>query len=374
MAFEVRPPLSLREMAADRDVDRTLYAKAEMLVWVTRQQQLPFLAAAIAYYAFLSIVPLIIVSLTVATAVAGQALADELLGFLDEFLTPQAATVLEQSLVGPSGRSSVTIVGLVVLLWSALRVFRGLDIAFSRVYGNTGVKPLVRQLRDALLVFAGIGAALGTTTLVSALLPLGLLPLAGLTVSIFLLVSLPFVFFPLYYIFPASDVTAPEAIPGAIFAGIGWTFLGTAFGIYTSYAGGFQLYGVLGGVLLLLVWFYFGGLILLVGAALNAVIVGRFEESELEEPEPTPQPPATGDTSDDRQQGRPDSDTTSAGEVTGEPDSQTERTPEASAAGEEITKADIEELSAELDGLADDIDDGTVPREEIERALERRLE
>jgi hypothetical protein len=68
---------------------------------------------------------------------------------------------------------------------------------------------------------------------------------------------LPVVLFPLYYIFPSQHVTLTGAIPGAVFAGSGWTLLGTAFGVYTTHAGSFQLYGVLGGVLLLLVWFYF---------------------------------------------------------------------------------------------------------------------
>jgi len=34
------------------------------------------------------------------------------------------------------GRSGATLLGLAVLLWSGLRVFRGLDVAFSLVYGH----------------------------------------------------------------------------------------------------------------------------------------------------------------------------------------------------------------------------------------------
>jgi len=263
-------------------VNRTV-TRAREIVALVQAQQLPFLAAAIAYYAFLSVVPLLVVALAVATAVAGETLAAELLEALDQFLTPDAAELLESTLVDAPGRGGVTLLGLAILLWGALRVFRGLDIAFSQVYGTEIQKSFPEQIRDAVLVLVAVALAIGATVAGSVLLSLAPVGLSGLGGSVSLLAVLPVIFFPLYYVFPAENVTVREAVPGAVFAGVSWTLLGTVFGIYASQAGSFQLYGVLGGVLLLLVWFYFAGLVLLVGAVLNAVVAGRLEDRQVQQ-------------------------------------------------------------------------------------------
>jgi uncharacterized BrkB/YihY/UPF0761 family membrane protein len=132
---------------------KTVVADTRELIDVAQSRQLTFLAAAIAYYAFLSVVPLLIVGLTIGSIVAGEALAEQAVGAFGEFLTPQASELLEQTIVDGQGRGSVTAIGLAVLLWGALRVFRGLDIAFGRIYGFEDVKSFVEQLRDAVLVF-----------------------------------------------------------------------------------------------------------------------------------------------------------------------------------------------------------------------------
>lgn len=265
-------------------VDRSIPEIAKQLVNVVRSQQLPFLAAAIAYYAFLSIVPMLLVSIAIATVIAGQAVATRVVVAFEDYLTPEAIELLEETIVASAGRGSFTLIGLLVLLWGTLRVFRALDIAFSRVYGAESIKPIHHQIRDALLVIVGITVAITLTVLSSAALAIAPVPFAGLISTVGIVVVLPLVFFPLYYVFPAKDVTVREAIPGAIFAGVGWTALSVGYGIYTANAEIFQLYGVLGGVLLLLIWFYFGGMLLLLGAALNVVIAGR-EQRAIDDPQ-----------------------------------------------------------------------------------------
>ena len=260
----------------------TRVTRAQEIVALVQAQQLPFLAAAIAYYAFLSVVPLLVVAVVIASTVAGDTLATELVESLDEFLTPEAAGLLQSTLDDAPGRGGVTILGMVILLWGGLRVFRGLDIAFSQVYGTTPGASLVEQIQNALLVFGAVAVAIGATVVGSALLSLSPVGLTGVGGSAGLLGVLPLVFLPLYYVFPAENVTLREAVPGAVFAGVGWSVLGAVFGIYASQAGTFELYGVLGGVLLLLVWFYFAGLVLLMGAALNAILAGRLGDRQLQ--------------------------------------------------------------------------------------------
>jgi len=262
-------------------VNRTVTSAREF-VSLIQAQRLPFLAAAIAYYAFLSVVPLLVVSVIVTSAATGETFGAKFAESLDRFLTPETAELLESTLDDAPGRGGVTVLGMVLLLWGALRVFRGLDVAFSQVYGTASDASLVDQVADALLVFGAVMAAVGATVGGGVVLSLSPVGLAGVGGSVGLLVVLPLIFLPLYYVFPAEDVTVREAVPGAVAAGLGWTVLGAVFGIYASQAGTFELYGVLGGVLLLLVWFYFAGLVLLAGATLNAVLAGRLGDRQLQ--------------------------------------------------------------------------------------------
>lgn len=326
------------------------------LVSVVQTQQLPFLAAAIAYYAFVSLVPLLIVALVVATTLAGGAVADQFLAVVGEFLTPEAGDVVEETVQTGAGREGVTVLGLGVFVWSGLRLFRGLDIAFSRVYGLGAPKGLLAQLRDAIIVVAGISLGIWGTIIASAFFPADVVPFGGLLSSLGLLVVLPVVFFPVYYVLPDYPVTPREALPGALLAGVGWTVLGAAFGLYTAQATTLQLYGVLGAVLLLLVWFYVGGLLVLVGAGLNAVLAGRFADRQVQQE-------GVRAHSQRASMSEGDGDRT-AGD---EPDNTSEdhRTTRADA----VTQQTVDELRREIDELEAQLEDRTVHREEIEGDL-----
>jgi membrane protein len=335
-----------------------LTAFARSLVAIIRDEQLTFLAAAIAYYAFVSVIPLLLVALAVASAVAGEAIATEVLALVGEFLTPEAATLIEGALISGTGRGSATAVGLVVLLWSSLRVFRGLDIAFSRVYGQEAPVGLLEQIRDALLVLGAIGLGLGATVLLGAVLPLSDVPLPGYLGPLGLVVVLSVVFLPVYYVFPGTSVDLREAIPGAVVAGGGWTLLSLGFSVYATYAGSFQLYGILGAVLVVLTWFYFGGLLVLLGAALNAVLAGR-RDRQLQHggPHNTTQRMSDSDESPD------DGDNTAGAEDAADEAVST-------VESEPVDHADLAEIRRELDRFEEEIEDRTVHREELESELQ----
>jgi YihY family inner membrane protein len=335
-------------------------AFARSLVAVIRDEQLTFLAAAIAYYAFVSVIPLLLVTLAVASAVAGETIANEVLNIVGEFLTPQAASLVEVALVSDTGRGGATAVGLAVLLWSSLRVFRGLDIAFSRVYGADAPLGLVEQVRDALLVLGVMGAGLGATVLLGTILPLSDIPFAEYLGPFGLVAVLSVVFLPVYYVFPDSSVDLWEAIPGAVFAGGGWTVLSLGFSVYAARATTFQLYGILGAVLLILTWFYFGGLLVLLGAALNAVLAGQ-KDRQLQQGglRNSTQRMSDSDESPD------DTADTADGELGGDTDRVS------TVESEPVDHGDLAEIRRELDRFEEEIDERTVHREELEADLQQ---
>jgi membrane protein len=251
-----------RAVSVARDVVRTV-----------QEEEVSFLAAGIAYYMFVSLLPLLLLTLVVGTLAGGEAFAERIVTAAGDVLSPAASTLLEDALTSGAGRGGATVLGVGVTLWSALKVFRGLDTAFSRVYGTDGPDSIVGELVDGLAALGGISVALVGLGVIGAFgTVLGVqVALGGLALVPVLAVA----FLPLYYLFPDQEMTIRAAVPGAVFAGVGWTLLGTGFNVYAAQADTYQVYGVIGGVLLLVTWFYFAGQVLLVGAAVNAALADR---------------------------------------------------------------------------------------------------
>ncbi|WP_435347886.1 YihY/virulence factor BrkB family protein [Haloarchaeobius sp. HRN-SO-5] len=245
------------------------------VIAIARDEQLTFLAAAIAYYAFVSLIPLALLAVAVATAVGGEELADAVVASLGDILTPTSQEVVRDALTAGRGRGSATVVGLVVLTWSALKVFRAIDRSFSAVYGKGLERPLTEQFTDAGLALAAVGFGGLVAAAVAIVVNLVDLPYENVVGGLVSLAALVLVFFPLYYLLPEVEMGLREAVPGAVFAAVSWTVLSILFSIYTGYASTYSVYGVVGAVLLLVTWLYLGALVLLVGAALNAALSGR---------------------------------------------------------------------------------------------------
>ncbi|WP_440771377.1 YihY/virulence factor BrkB family protein [Natronorubrum sp. DTA28] len=240
-------------------------------------RDISFLAAGFAYYAFVSLIPLVILALVVGSFLGGEDAAERLILVAGDFLPEAGEDLVLEALTTESGRAEATIVALGVASWGALKVFRGLSRAFDTVYDRTGEDTLVDQLKDgATVILAGVGALalmIGIGTVIG--LAADVVPFAGLLSWAVLLVGLVLVFFPIYYVLPPVPVDALEILPGAVFAAVGWTVLQAGFQLYAANAGQYQAYGAVGAVLLFVTWLYFAGMLILFGAVLNVVLSER---------------------------------------------------------------------------------------------------
>jgi len=260
-----------------------------MLVRATLAEQITFLAASIAYYALVSLLPLLLLVLVAASLVGGDAVASQVVTAFSDVLSETGASLLREALTGGEGRTGATLAGVGVLLWTALKVFRGLDIAFSRVYGTAGPDSLLEQLVDAVVALGAVGIAVAISAAAGIAIAWSGVGFTGLLATPALVVALALALLPLYYLLPDRPVTLREALPGAAFAAAGWVALGTIFRVYAANAGTYEAYGVIGAVLLLVTLLYFGGIVLLLGTVLNAVLAGRIDggdtgpDSELRE-------------------------------------------------------------------------------------------
>ncbi len=258
----------------------TTHELARQVIRSAQDDQVTFLAASIAFYAFLSIFPILLLTLAIGSLIGGQAFAETIVGQISGILTPQAETVLAEALQIETGRGGASVIGVVFLLWGSLRVFRGLDIAFSRIYPQSESPDFLTTIRNATIVFAAIAGAVLVLLAIRAYVHLFDLPQSVVYLSPLLVFgTLVIVFYPMFYVFPNVDQAPLAVLPGTVFAAFGWTLLGELFGLYAANAGTYAVLGLIGAVLLLLVWFYFAAVIVLVGAIINAIIAGKYRGS-----------------------------------------------------------------------------------------------
>lgn len=234
-----------------------------------------FLAGSLAYSAFMSLLPLLTLAVVAAT-LGDPVVLQSAIRLSETYLTPTGTALLVDELQNGTGRTFTSVFSVLLLFWSGLRVFRGLDTAFSLLYDTVGTEGILAQVRDALLVFGLFVAALVVSVGVGlAVAVWGVAPLDWLLGSALLVLPLVLVFLPIYYVFPDVDVTVREVLPGVTLAAVGWAVSHSLFQLYVDAAGRFELYGAIGGVLLLLTWLYLASLLLLVGGAVNVVLAGR---------------------------------------------------------------------------------------------------
>ena len=255
-----------------RDVTATVRA----VVRETRRENVSLLAASIAYSAFVSLLPLLALLLFVTLAVGREALAERVVELTEGVLVPTAQGVLADALVNASARAGASLVGAVTLLWGTLKVFRGLDVAFSEIYDTGNEGSFLDQLKDSFVVFAALTfAVIMAVAAGAAFAVFDEHPLVGLLNPLLLVVGLSAAFFPIYYVFPDLDLSVREVVPGVLLAAVGWAGLETLFQLYVVLVDKRAVYGVLGGILLLLTWLYLSGFLLLLGGVVNAVLAGR---------------------------------------------------------------------------------------------------
>ncbi|WP_066413586.1 YihY/virulence factor BrkB family protein [Halorubrum aethiopicum] len=331
-------------------------------------RQVTFLAAAIAYYAFVSLVPALLLLVVVASAVFGETIAAGLVAAAGDFLTPAGEEAVAAAVYSASGRTGAGVLGAVVLLWSTLKVFRGLDTAFGALYGDESPPGFRDQVTDAVAVVLGVGAGIGVMVGLGAFLAAAdAIPAVEAASILALPVVLTVVFLPLYYLLPEPAVGIREALPGAAVAAVGWTLLQAGFQVYAASAGQYQVYGVIGGVLLLVTWLYLAAVVVVGGGVVNVVLADRNVAAGVAGERDRARDARAPDRQLQHDRGRP---TGMNGESDGAGDAgDAERprgAPDVAALEEELG-----ELRAEFDEFETDVEDRTVDKPELESELKR---
>ncbi|TKX56218.1 YihY/virulence factor BrkB family protein [Halorubrum sp. SP3] len=353
---------------------RSAFGTVRRVVDLAIDRQVTFLAAAIAYYAFVSLVPALLLLVVVATAVFGETIAAELVASTGEFLTPVGEEAVVAAVSSAGGRTGASLLGLGVLLWSTLKVFRGLDTAFVSLYGGDETPGFLRQVADAASVVVAVGVGIGVMVVVGAFVAAAdAVPLVETASVLALPAFLAAVFLPMYYLLPQPTLTVRDALPGAVFAAVCWTLLQAGFQVYAAGAAQYQVYGVIGGILLLVTWLYLAAVVVVLGGVVNVVFAGRVDAPD-DGADDTRDGGSAGvvgsrDDAADRQlqqdRGRPTGMNGESDRDEGD-DERPRGAPDVAA-----LEAEVRELRSQLEEFEGDVERRTVDKPEVESELKR---
>ncbi len=255
-------------------------------------------AAAIAYYILLSFFPLVLLLITVSSSFLTDAETKALvLDFVDRYL-PSSGQLVELN-IGQllRYRTVASVLSMLGLFWSGSNVFAGLHRALNAICEVDRPRSFWWQ---RLLSLASVGLILVMFALSLLLTTLGKLisrlpDLSWGTISVetgqiwgritTLIGFAPTIllFYTIYRLL--SDINIPwwKWIPGAILGGLLWE-LGKQ--LFAHYVINFQpynlIYGTLGKFIAFIIWSYYTGVILLVGAELSLAVHQVWRERRAE--------------------------------------------------------------------------------------------
>ncbi|MFD0920040.1 YihY/virulence factor BrkB family protein [Saccharopolyspora rosea] len=235
------------------------------------------LASMIAFWAFFSLFPLLLVLVTLLGFLLPVGLKDQVLGTVATmFPMLDPATVR-----GLDGSWWALVVGLLTALWSGLRVVRTAQVALNSVWGLPYDRhpTIVQQTARGLVLLATVGVGLVVSTLINGYVSAGVawtdLGWPGRVIGYLIAIVLDLVLFAaVFRLLTHRQVTTRDVLPGAVLCGVLFFVLQTASSLIISryLHTARSTYGPFATVITMLWWFYLQSVITLLGAQLNVVL------------------------------------------------------------------------------------------------------
>lgn len=244
------------------------------------------LSAQLAYFLLLSLFPFLLFLITL----LGYFPIDEhiIIETLSNYLPADVVQMIESNLtqIVNQQRGGLLSISIIGTLWSASNGINAMTKAFNRAY---------KVEEDRSFFIARLIAIALTIALFFVICIALLLPVFGKAIGVYLFslinlsdnflnvwntlrwVASSLVFFivllVLYKLAPNQVIKVKHAIWGALFATIGWQLVSLGFSYYVNTLGNYSAtYGSLGTVIVLMIWFYISGAIIIIGGMINSIV------------------------------------------------------------------------------------------------------
>jgi membrane protein len=244
-------------------------------------------AAQLAYYWLFSLFPLLIFLTALLAYLPIRHKTDAWLNVISNLLPVEAYMLVDQTVnqIISNRRSGLLSFSILVVIWASSSGMEAIIGSLNKAYGATASRAYWREkllaigltlglavfvLLALMLIFFGenIGSRLsehfGLGALFQTIFGIVLWPV----VSFLILIGVDLI----YYSAPNIRQQWRWFTPGAVFAVVGWLLISFGFRYYVSRFGNYNAtYGALGGVMVLMLWFYLTGVVILVGGEINSL-------------------------------------------------------------------------------------------------------
>lgn len=256
--------------------------------------KVPRHGAALAYYTVLSLVPLLVVIITIIGFIFGREVGQGyILGQIGSLVGPQSAEAIKEMIQRASEPSTgivATVLATGTLLLGASGVFAQLQDSLNSIWGvkpkeGRGLWGLIRDRFLSVAALLGTGFLLLVSLALSAALSAfgkwfgGWLPAPEFVLQVSeLLISLAVItglFALMFKVLPDAQVAWRDVWVGAALTALLFTIGKFAIGLYLGKSDVGSAYGAAGSLVIVLVWVYYSAQILLFGAEFTQVYANR---------------------------------------------------------------------------------------------------
>jgi membrane protein len=246
------------------------------------------LAAQLSYYFFLALFPALLFMVAIASFFPVANLVDQITAALSRVAPYEALKLIQDQLVKISQdkNGGLLTIGMIGTIWSTSSgvtaiidtLNQAYDIQEGRPWWKVRLLSIGLTIALAIFVVVAFGLVLLGPTLAEKIAAWFYLGAAfkwtWLILQwpvVFALVALAIAL--VYYFAPDAEQDFVWITPGSVIATLLWVIISLAFKFYVAHFGSYNAtYGTIGGIIVLLTWFYVSSLAVLVGAELNAEI------------------------------------------------------------------------------------------------------
>jgi membrane protein len=248
--------------------------------------QVPLLAAGLAFYAFLSIFPALIACVLLYSLIADPNQIGAQVNSLGEAVPGQVRDLITQQLTAQAGKSSAlgwsSALTILLALWSASGGVANLMTAVNTAYDEEENRGFVKKRAIALALTVGaivfVIVILALVAVVPALLQSSLFQsgvvkfLLQVARWVLLAAVITVALAIVYRVAPDRDAPKVRWVSvGAAIATVLWLVASLGFSLYVSNFGSYdKTYGALAGIVVLLFWLWITSYAILLGAEINA--------------------------------------------------------------------------------------------------------
>ncbi|MCA0971310.1 YihY/virulence factor BrkB family protein [Halobacillus litoralis] len=250
-----------------------------------QKDNIPLLGAAQAYYYLLAVVPMLILLLSILPYMNIE--AETAINALSNVIPAETAEIFRENIVSlvEEPKGGLLTIGILGTIWSAssgINAFiQSANLAYHVEETRSFIKVRLLSIGLTLGMIVAIVVALALPVFGDVIIDFinRTVNLPSQTVILFQLLRwvisvlvMGAILLSLYRFAPNKSIPFKHIWPGAILTAVLWQLISLAFSFYVSNFGNYSAtYGSLGGIIVLMLWFFLTGMILMIGAELNVI-------------------------------------------------------------------------------------------------------